>query len=116
MLLKDFNELPWSVREDVRKTLRAFSECYIRFHNGEYHVSTSIMLCANYPADYMVVGDVKASDVFTADERIINYIETFYDFPLGYKGERDYDMLDYMRAQGGTARVKLVDGTARLII
>jgi len=110
------NTLPYSVSEDVRKTLCAYSMCLVRFYNGEYHVSTGVMICSTYPEDYKVIGDFESVHIFTEDERIVNYIETFYDYPTEYKGSRDYNMLRYMSEQGGTAKVRLEGGTARLVI
>ena len=116
MNMSDFKSLPLSVREDVKNTLKAYNECNIRFYNDEYHVSTGIMLCSKYPDDYRIIGDVHKDDIYTPDEQIVNYIETFYDYPREYKGKRDYDMLRYMATQSGKSRVRLVDGTAALVI
>lgn len=119
MKLQDFNALPLSVREDAKDTLRAFNEVHITFSNGEYHVSTGIALLGRYPEDYKVIGDVSRDDIYTADEQIVNYIESFHNYPHNYKGSRDYNMLHYMadrRRNGEECKVKLVDGTARLIV
>ena len=114
--MQDFYALPLSVQEEAKDTLRVYSEAYIRFYEGRYHVSTGIMICSHYPADFKVIGDVSKDDIYTPDEQTVNYIENFYDYPPGYKGSRDYNMLDYLREQRGKARVKLMDGTAQLII
>ena len=119
MTKQDFDALPLSVREKAKRTLRGFSEARIVYHDGEYHVYTSSMLLGKYPDDFKVVGDVHKDDIYTPDEQIINYIECFHDYPLQYKGKYDYSMLDYMhecRKNGEERKVKLVDGTARLIV
>ncbi|GHV34244.1 hypothetical protein FACS1894187_04420 [Synergistales bacterium] len=119
MKMHDFYTLPLRVREQAKDTLRAYSSVHITFANGEYSVSTGICLMSKYPDDFKVIGDVVASDIYTDDERIVNYIEEFHDYPPQYKGTRDYDMLRYMRAclkNGEDVRIRLEDGTARLVI
>ncbi|GHU36237.1 hypothetical protein FACS1894105_06250 [Clostridia bacterium] len=78
------------------------------------------MLCSRYPDDFKVIGDVSKDDIYTEDEQIVNYIEEFHDYPYNYRGKRDYDMLRYMRDcrcnNDIDIKVKLVNGTARLVI
>jgi hypothetical protein len=120
MTKQDFDALPLSVRQKAKRTLRAYNSVHITFHDGEYHVSTGIMLCSEYPSAYRVVGDVNKDDVYTPDEQIVNYIESFHDYPPQYKGRRDYDMLRYMKdrrcKEAVDEKIRLVDGTARLIV
>ncbi len=115
-----FDALPLSVREDVKRTLRCFNEVHITFYNGEYHVSTGIMLMGHYPDDHRVIGDVHKDDIYTPDEQIINYIESFHDYPIQYKGSRDYDLMRYMKDRrckdGVDVKVKLVDGAVWLVV
>ena len=117
MSIQVYNALPLSVKERVKNTLRSYSKVYIDFYWDEYHVTTSTMLCAKYPSDFKAIGEVDKDDIYTEDEQIINYIESFYDYPYNYKGKRDYDIMRYMATQNGNAKVRLLpDGTARLIV
>jgi hypothetical protein len=116
--MQEFEALPTSVKDQVKETLRAYSRANIVFMNGEYHVTTGICLMSLYPSDHRFIGTVYEEYVYTPDERIINYIETFCDYPIQYKGTRDYDMLRYMqscKANGEKVRICLVDGTAHLV-
>lgn len=88
-----FNELPAEVREDVKRALRAYDRAYVIYEYGAYHTSVAIGLKAHYAEDHRVVGEYRADEVFTEDERIINYIESFHEYPIQYKGKRDYKIL-----------------------
>lgn len=119
MKMQDFDALPLSVKQQAKDTLRAFNSVHITFSNGKYKVSTGIALLGHYPDDYKVIGDVAASDIYTSDEQIVNYIECFHDYPPQYKGSRDYDMLRYLRAcrkNGEGIEVRLENGSARLVV
>ena len=85
-----FNELPKEVQEEVKDWLKVYNETHVTFENGHYKVSSSISLLAKYPEDFKVIGDYKANEVFTAEERMVNYIVSFHDYPIEYKGTRDY--------------------------
>ena len=101
--MKKLNELPKEVQEDVKSTLRAYSEVTVCFENGKYTFDFSIK--SKYAPDYEYIGTYYAKDVYTEAERIINYCEEFHSYPLEYKGKRDYNIIkDY------NAEYKMVDG------
>lgn len=117
MNMNVFNSLPANIKEQVKDTLRAYSSVHITFSNGEYHVSTGICLMSKYPDDHRVIGDIAASDIYTPDEQIVNYIETFLAYPIQYEGFRDYDLifrLKACRAKGENYRIHLEGGTAKI--
>ena len=73
------------------------------------------MIKADYASDHKVYGYVNASDIYTADEQICNYIESFHNYPPQYKGARDYKMLRWMaqmRIDGHEIPIRLVGGVA----
>lgn len=88
--MKNFNTLPSEVIEKVKNTLRAFDEVHVIFEYGEYHVSTGIAIKATYAPDEEFIGTYKASEVFTEEERILNYVNEFQSYPVNYKGKRNY--------------------------
>lgn len=88
-----FNELPKAVQEDIKRALKAYDRVYVIYENGDYHVSVAIGLKAQYAPDHKVIGEYKADEIYTEDEKMINYIETFHEYPHNYKGKRDYRML-----------------------
>ena len=104
------NDLPMNVQNKVRNTLKAYDEVTVDFENGDYHVMTGCLLKASYAPDFRSVGTFKAKEVFTEDERTINYVESFHDFPIWYKGKRDYRMLKEV-GYDWDAKFALVDGS-----
>ena len=77
----------------VKDTLKAYSNVNVVYEYGEYHFSPSISLKATYAPDHKFIGTVYADDIFTEEERMVNYIEAFHEYPIQYKGKRDYAML-----------------------
>ena len=86
----NFNELPKEVQEEVKAWLKVYDWTHVTFENGQYKVSSSVSLLAKYPENFRVIGEYKASEVFTEEERMINYMVSFHDYPHNYKGKRDY--------------------------
>ena len=88
-----FNELPENVKAEILDTLKAYDEVFVVYEYGKFHVSVGVMLKAEYAPDHKVIGTFYARDLYTEKERMINYIESFHDFPSNYKGKRNYRML-----------------------
>ena len=78
----------------IKETLKAFDEVFVVYEYGQYHYGTGACLKAEYAPDHEVIGTLYAEDIFTAEERIINYVESFHDYPIEYKGARNYRMLN----------------------
>ena len=107
--MTQFKDLPTSVQEKVKKDLLAYSETSVWFEYGEYHVSPAIVIKSEYASDHEVIGTYTAKEVYTDEERIINYIETFHDYPIEYKVKRDYRMLNEI-GNDWSIKFKMVDG------
>ena len=88
--MKKFEQLQEEVQDEVKDILKAYDRVSVTFENGTYHVSQNDCLKATYASDYEVIGYYKDVDIFTEEERIINYVESFHDYPAAYKGKRDY--------------------------
>lgn len=82
--------LPETVQKDVLSVLRAYNECNVIYENGKYNVSAGIALTKTYANDHRFIGVAYADDIYTIEERTQNYIEVFHDYPIWYKGKRDY--------------------------
>lgn len=95
--MKNFNELPQEVQDKAKGVLRAYDQVNVIFEYGEYHVSAGLCLKSVYCADHEFVGTYNAVDVFTPEERIINYVECFRSYPISYKGERDYRWINSLK-------------------
>jgi hypothetical protein len=83
-------ELPADVQMAIMDTLKAFKQVYVSYENGSYNASTAVGVKATYQQDHKFVGIVYADNMYTIEERTENYIECFHDYPIWYKGERDY--------------------------
>lgn len=81
------------IQESVNEILGTYGACYVLRENGEYSVTTAIMVKANYAEDYQVDTFLQ-KDVLTPDEKILAYTNNFYDYHREYNGERNYRMLD----------------------
>lgn len=91
-----FKKLSTDVQNEVKEVLKAFDECHLTFENGEYKVSHCLSLKDKYASDYKLVATFHKNDIFTKKEQIINYVESFHEYPIEYKGKRDYAMLNRM--------------------
>ena len=92
---------------EIKDTLKAYDRVEVEFENGQFHFSTGSCLRAKYAPDHEFIGTVYADDIFTEEERIVNYVEAFHSFPIGYKGKRDYRMFEGL---DWSAKFALVDG------
>lgn len=81
------------IQESVIDILGTYGACYVIRENGEYSVTTAIMVKANYADDYQVDTFLQ-KDVLTPDEKILAYTNNFYDYHREYKGEKNYRMLE----------------------
>lgn len=90
---EQFEMLPEDVQIDVKDILRVYDKAYVDFYNGDYHASACFGIYASYPKDHRTVGVYTAKEIFTEDERTVNYVNSFRAYPIWYKGKRDYDLL-----------------------
>ena len=93
----EFNQLPQDVQDKIISILHVYDKAYVDYENGSYKVSPNVCLTATYAEDFKVIGTYTAEELFTEEERIENYINTFNDYPANYKGKRDYQMLRKMK-------------------
>ena len=88
--MRELNTLPTNIIEKVKNTLKAYDEANVYFENGQHHVGTGHCIRATYESDFKNIGTYKAKDVYTEQERILNYVNEFQDYPINYKGKRNY--------------------------
>lgn len=101
-----FNELPQEVQEQAKTRLRCYNRVFITYEYGRYCVSTGIGVYKSYAPDHKSIGTYTADEVFTPEERIINYVENFRDYPSQYKGKRDYRFLNSLDTLKNGFKVK----------
>lgn len=87
-------DLPAAFVADVKKTLGAFSETYIKRNSvtGEYDHSCCIALSGNPDMRIEHLGTVYSHEVLTEAERIVSYVKNFKDFPwrAGSEGAKEF--------------------------
>lgn len=81
------------IQKKILDVLKAYDKVTVSYEYGEYQVSTGACVKARYGEDHEVFGTWYAEDVYTLEERTENYIEMFQDYPIWYKGVRDYAAL-----------------------
>ena len=86
-------KLPKEAREKVRSILKVYDRVYVVYEYGQYNVSPNVALKSSYGKDHRVIGEIKVDDIYTLEEKTENYIESFHDYPIWYKGARDYKAL-----------------------
>lgn len=72
-----FNELPEEVQNAVLKILKAYDEVDVIFENSNYQVKVAAVLKMGYDSDFQYIGTYYAEDLYTPEQRDLNYIETF---------------------------------------
>jgi hypothetical protein len=86
--MRNLNTLPIETIKKVEEVLKAYDEVNVYFEDGQYHVSPGRCLRATYEQDFKNIGTYKAKDVYTEQERILNYVNEFQEYPINYKGEK----------------------------
>lgn len=94
--VEKLNRYAAEVQEEIIKTLKAFDECHVERRGKKYVVCTGWCLKAVY-GDEEVLDTFKADEIFTEDEKILNYMESFHDYKITYKGKRDYKMIQEIK-------------------
>ena len=92
--MKKFENLPVDVQETIKDYLKAFNKVYVYYGNGEYRFS--FVLKDYYAPGYRFIGEYYAEDIYSLEERILNYVNEYRSYPIEYKGVRDYSIFkDY---------------------
>ena len=91
--MTELKYLPKAIQKQVKSTLRVYADCSVVFENGRYSVGGGVTLKAYYADDHEVIGNYRADEVYTETERTENYINQFHDYPMNYKGNRDYQLI-----------------------
>ena len=106
--MKNFNELPETIQNKIKDTLKAYDKVDVYYENGEYHFG--LVLKKNYAADHEVIGTYYAKDIYTDEERILNYVNEFQCYPINYKGKKDYSIFH----TGKRETFKMVNGNIEI--
>ena len=101
---EDIERLPLETKNDVYETLKSYNEANIIFEDGKYKVTTWTGVYSTYSKDVL----------YSIEEQIINYMESFHEYHPLYKGKRNYEMLRSIEGNWN-AKFKLKDGELCII-
>lgn len=90
--MKRFAELPKEVQDEIKDWLKVYDLVSVTYENGACRYGF-LCLKKTYAEDYKFVGEYTSKEVFTEDERVVNYVENFHAYPTSYKGKRNYKWL-----------------------
>lgn len=97
--MKEFNQLPNNIQNEIKEHLKAYDKCHVVYEYGEYHVGGGLCIKKHYGEDHEYIGCFKADELFTEEERMINYIESFHSYPFNYTGKQDWKMLNSIKGK-----------------
>lgn len=80
---------------DILETLKAYEEVFVTRENGKFDVSASICLSARAKASDFKVWRIFAKEIYDEKERMLNFVESFAEYPDDYTGKRDYAKLAF---------------------
>jgi hypothetical protein len=110
-----FNTLPLEVQNKAKQVLKAYDNVNVVFEDGIYNVSPNSCLKATYSADHKVIGRFNKNEIFTEDEQIVNYIESFHSYPTNFKGKRNYQLMNQLSEMGWDAKIRLTSDGFEII-
>ena len=74
--MKKFENLPFDVQETIKGYLKAFNKVDVYYENGEYHFG--VVIKSHYAPDHQFIGEYYAEDIYSPEERILNYVNEFH--------------------------------------
>lgn len=92
----EFEFLSEELKEQIRDWLKYFEEVDVTYYCGEYHIG-ALVVYDKAPEDYEFIGTYNQRDVFTVDERILNFMEAHHEYHILYKGYQDYAWLKSLK-------------------
>jgi hypothetical protein len=102
-----FNELPEAIQSEAKAILECYDDVHVLYEYGKYEVTIGIAITKTYAPDHEYIGKYTAKEVYTDNERMINYLKSFREYPIEYKGKRDYQAL---RKMNNASTIELVEG------
>ena len=104
-----FNTLTTELQNEIKSTLSAYPSTSV-YKKADGTLYSTNVVCI-HTGDYdEFIAEFKEADIFTENEIIINYVESFRDYPTKYKGRRNYKELN-----GNWVKASLVEGNLILV-
>ena len=88
--MKNLGELPENLQNEIKDYLKIYNKVTVWYENGRYLFD--ICIKKTYAADHEFIGEYYADEIYTDEEKILNYVNEFYCYPKQYKGKRDYSI------------------------
>ena len=63
----NINALPEGTQKEIKSWLAVYKTCTVTYENGRYQVG-NLCIKAHYATDSRMIGTIKNTDVYTADE------------------------------------------------
>lgn len=102
-----FTELPEATQNECKTILECYNEVHVIYEYGKYKVSVGIAITKTYAPDHEYIGKYTSKEVYTDEERMINYLKSFRSYPIEYKGKRDYQAIKNVN---NASTIELIDG------
>ncbi len=89
---KLFKTLPLKTQNEIKSVLSAYSECTVEKNDqGVYKVMACTVIHNGVYSE--LIGKFTKNDIFTPEEQIVNYVNSFRDYPTNYKGFKNWKEL-----------------------
>jgi len=84
------NELPQSTQDEVMRTLCAYGKVSVVWKPNVGFVCQTFTVISNSDNGEVFIAEFNKDEVFTEAEQIVNYVNTFRDYPIAYSGKKDW--------------------------
>lgn len=85
---KKFDLLPLDVQDEIKDLLKSYDKVHVIYEDKKYWFSLTTAVTDHYAFDTgRYIGTYYADDVFSPDERILNYVNSFHSYPVEYIGK-----------------------------
>ena len=81
------------IQKEIIETLKCYDKCHVERIGTEYKVCVGYCLKDSY-GDEEVLDEFTKDEIFTVEDQIINYMESFHEYHPLYKGKRNYRMIN----------------------
>ena len=87
-----FQTLPLKAQSEISDTLKAYSKVDFYFRGCEFQVRAFTILSATNDG-YTHLASFNKDDIFSEEEQIVNYVNSFRSFPIEYNGNKNWKEL-----------------------
>lgn len=107
--MRKFTKAPREVQERILEALKQVRYVYVVRNGDRYSVTTHLTTQRSERGEWEYLGKFTMEEIYSPDERILNFVEVMHDYPPEYRGKRDYLMLQSVSGNNA-ARFRWLDG------